>query len=70
MSFQLRPLLVVIFSQTLQSTFCVKLMKQNIWVSEAPDRQVFEKHDLGKLKTRRLGIKLERMPSFKSVFGG
>ena len=39
-----------------------KVMKQNIWVSLTTDRQVFEKHDLGKLQTRRPGIK-EHIPS-------
>ena len=40
-----------------------KVMKQNIWVSLTTDRQVFEKHDLEKLQTRRPGIK-EHIPSW------
>ena len=41
-------------------------MKQNIWVSETPDRQVFEKHDLGKRQTRQSGMK-ECLTRQKSV---
>ena len=40
-----------------------KVMKQNIWVSLTTDRQVFEKHDLEKLQTRRPGIK-EHIPTW------